>query len=1561
MIRAFCFVWLKPLLNSLAQASVAVSSVVLRVQIAVLTFLTACRLFTNYACLLCFVVYAAYLQAWAKHPIPPGPEQPGATGWVIYPDDSLGFARLAHGHRAFLTFNGFYLQSPAGCIGYGFFDSKPARWQYLGSYVRETVYQGSEVHRALRHEQAVAAGIYPGVSVRAIPRSNGVKYEFIVAPGYSARPIQLELSGGTPRIEPLSGNLEWILPDGSTRYVDSAPVAWQADGTPVACRFVLNPERNILSFDLAPYDSTQELTIDPYVQTWGLIVGGSGEEGFVSTAWDQDENLYVVGFAANTDLTFGSGFRGAPIGGPYDVLVVKFSPEGKQIWATYLGGSRDDQPASVQVDSKGRVWVVGFTNSENLPVTPDALQPRLKADYDSFVAQFDKEGQLVYLSYFGGSHMDMAHAAVLDSKDNLIFAGTTSSGDFPKIGAYSMEKTKGLADAFVAKLSPDRHISWSTCYGGKDDEEGLAVAVNDRDDIFLTGHTKSADLPTSKNAFRTDYKRGGLLGYDAFALKLTATGKMSWATYLGGNLDDELLCATVDENNRIWLAGYTLSRDLPVTPKALQKELAGESDVFITCLSPAGKPVYTSYYGGEGKDYAFSITADAHFGVIVAGRTLSKNILTKPIVPPTNTLAGTNGFVARLDRLGQLDWGFRMGGTGDDEVGGIALSRNQRLGVVGRTTSTDFQTTNATAKPASGKSDGFVFRYEREDCKGFTAKVETLSPHCKDPKSGRLNLIPEAGTPPYRVRWSSPLRDTTPAVQAVQAGTYSYRLVDKKGCTCSGTVKLASDSGMELAFEAQAPICTGEAGGYLTTKILGGRPPYQYAWDDGSTKPDRHDLKAGIYAVSVTDQVGCIARDTFRLSEPDSLKLTFSIEHPSCFNLANGRVECLPIGGTPPYRISYEPGDQQRLTDAAIPVVAPVTNLIHGLYTAFVTDSKGCKARQTFRLLNPPELLFAHQVIQPTCGSSAGGTIILQAAGGHPPYTYQDEQGTTTDTLRNLPNGTYRLKVVDVAGCIALKIIQIEQPAKPEVLIEARKVACSASKSAGQTYLEATVSGGTPPYTYRWSTDSTRRILMMPSLLKSDSIYLTVTDAAGCVVKRGYKITEDPKLSIHLTIHVEECKGSPTYRLRAMALHGREPYTWRWRDDPTTEAERGNLLPGLYTVTVRDAEGCQANASVRISAYKPLSLELIHETNGCIETSFPKLKARASYGVPPYRYHWSNGMETSEISLSGEPQTLKCTVTDSLGCTQQASYDWKPVERLAITTRVTPITCPTLTDATIEVVVLHGKPPYKLTWSDRPSANSDPYKRTQLKPGVYSLAVTDATGCERSASVEILPFHSPVIQPSGALTRCQNDSPLMLSLPEGYAMYNWSDGKTGRTRVVNRSGTYTATLKTAKGCEVSTEPVSVVVHPVPEPPTITSTGVALQASKAETWSWFRNDSVLVGREQFFKPVLPGLYTVEVRNASGCTARSAPYRFEPTATVPEVKVYPNPSTGGFYLEISEFHMPATCHILNPHGETVYEHSGGAIRKWLDFAEHPKGVYKVLVSTEKGKSEGLLILR
>jgi hypothetical protein len=151
------------------------------------------------------------------------------------------------------------------------------------------------------------------------------------------------------------------------------------------------------------------------------------------------------------------------------------------------------------------------------------------------------------------------------------------------------------------------------------------------------------------------------------------------------------------------------------------------------------------------------------------------------------------------------------------------------------------------------------------------------------------------------------------------------------------------------------------------------------------------------------------------------------------------------------------------------------------------------------------------------------------------------------------------------------------------------------------------------------------------------------------------------------------------------------------------------------------------------------------------------------------------------------------------------------------------------------------------------------------------------------------------------------------------------------------------------------------VHPAPEPPTVTPTGVALQASKADSWKWFRNDTILVGQEQFFKPLLPGLYSVEVRNPAGCTARSASHRFEPTATVPEVKVYPNPSTGGFYLEVSEFHLPATCHILNPHGETVYEHTGGATRKWLDFSEHPKGVYKVLVSTEKGKSEGLLILR
>jgi hypothetical protein len=234
------------------QREVCVSSVLLRVQIAVLSSLTAWNLPTSCFHLWFAAVCMVCFRAQAKDPFPPQPEQFHAVGWTVYSTDVPGFARLAGGQRAFLTPDGFCIRSSSDVIQYRLVNARPARWHYLGTSVTETVYQGLEIQRAIRYEEALAAEVYRGVSMRAKPTASGVKYEFTVAPGHSARYIQLELSGGNPRIDPATGNLKWIHTDGSTRYTDSAPVAWLADGTPVACRFVLNEKRNILSFDLAP-------------------------------------------------------------------------------------------------------------------------------------------------------------------------------------------------------------------------------------------------------------------------------------------------------------------------------------------------------------------------------------------------------------------------------------------------------------------------------------------------------------------------------------------------------------------------------------------------------------------------------------------------------------------------------------------------------------------------------------------------------------------------------------------------------------------------------------------------------------------------------------------------------------------------------------------------------------------------------------------------------------------------------------------------------------------------------------------------------------------------------------------------------------------------------------------------------------------------------------------------------------------------------------------------------------------------------------------------------------
>ena len=388
--------------------------------------------------------------------------------------------------------------------------------------------------------------------------------------------------------------------------------------------------------------------------------------------------------------------------------------------STYLGGSGDDFGGGVVVGRDGSIYVVGWTNSFDFPVSPGAFdttieQPPLpEIGRDAFVAKLDPTGrQLEWATYLGGSstEFEVVYAAV-DATDHVFVSGATKSSDFPATAGAFQTALKGEVDGFVAKLVPDgTDLEYATYLGGTGLETPQTVAIDADGNAYVTGVTGSPDFPTTPGSFQPSW--GG--NADAFVAKLAPDGaSLLWATFLGGSSDEPPPAAAglfVDAARRVFVAGTTLSDDFPTTPDAVQTERAGNADAFVVLLDPSGANLlYGSYLGGSGNEEGRSVILDSLGRIALLGISESLDFPTTAGAFQPTLAGGSDVFVARLTPGNPTPQSVTLiGGTSQDISRQMADLGDGSVVVTGSTLSSDFPSTPGSPQPDwAGGEDAFL-------------------------------------------------------------------------------------------------------------------------------------------------------------------------------------------------------------------------------------------------------------------------------------------------------------------------------------------------------------------------------------------------------------------------------------------------------------------------------------------------------------------------------------------------------------------------------------------------------------------------------------------------------------------------------------------------------------------------------------------------------------------------------------------------------------------------------------------------------------------------------------
>jgi gliding motility-associated-like protein len=446
------------------------------------------------------------------------------------------------------------------------------------------------------------------------------------------------------------------------------------------------------------------------------------------------------------------------------------------------------------------------------------------------------------------------------------------------------------------------------------------------------------------------------------------------------------------------------------------------------------------------------------------------------------------------------------------------------------------------------------------------------------------------------------------------------------------------------------------------------------------------------------------------------------------------------------------------------------------------------------------------------CSHSEKGHINLTVGGGKAPYTFKWNTLETTQNRSNLNAGTYTVWITDSEGKIHEQKIVI-QPPFPLILNPVVKKDASCGSGA-DGYAKISVKIGrndyepnSPPYQVTWSNGL--KNVWEADNLQPGTYTVTVADKYNCDTSISFEIKAASEgIKVTETIENISCSSDSNGKITLNVSGGQAPYTYKWSNGATSK-DISNLFAGTYEVQVKDSKGCSFLASYRITASSPILVTESIKQSSCAGKSNGEIQVNVSGGKAPYTFLWNTGETSSSVkNLSSGTYTVK--ITDAQGCKvekQIAVSNGSNLEVEALENR--PVSCSGAPDGGISLAVTGAMGKLVITWSDGASTQ---LQRKDLKAGVYTIQISDESGCSVSKTVEVLESQKISARIETALdVDCAEgtvEGKAWVSIQGGKAPFQitWSTGSENSREIsFNKSGTLKVTVKDALGCVTETE------------------------------------------------------------------------------------------------------------------------------------------------------------
>jgi len=380
------------------------------------------------------------------------------------------------------------------------------------------------------------------------------------------------------------------------------------------------------------------------------FIGGTSEDRALAVAADNSGNAYICGETLSADFPATNALEHLQGGASWNSFVAKLDPSGAVVdFCSRLGGSADDRAYGLALDPQTNLYIAGETWSDDFPAVNAFRTPRKPGTRDAFVVKLDvARGMIRYAATLGGSGHDAAYAVAVGPRGSAYLAGETSSRDLPTREAFQPKHGGGFYDGFLAKFTPSADaLAACTYLGGTNDDRCYGLSVDVAANTYVSGETSSQDFPVT-NSVQTLHGGGD---WDAFLTKFTRDPRSPplYSTFLGGSGSDRAFSVANDGSGNAHVVGATSSTNLFVRDAAQEQHAGGAWDAFAAKVDAGGgRFFYSTYLGGPGDDFLYSVTVDAKRSAHVAGATSSTNL---PLANPLQTTHAGARYDAMVGRL----------------------------------------------------------------------------------------------------------------------------------------------------------------------------------------------------------------------------------------------------------------------------------------------------------------------------------------------------------------------------------------------------------------------------------------------------------------------------------------------------------------------------------------------------------------------------------------------------------------------------------------------------------------------------------------------------------------------------------------------------------------------------------------------------------------------------------------------------------------------------------------------------------------------------------------------